>query len=189
MTFVKTSTSEVFAAIGCDPKVEYPIDQRIAIQEAILYALERQYSAARVKNPVFVSDRTPLDLAMYLLADIQRSTLAGSPEVAKLVLDYVQRCFDSTNQWFSTVVLVQPGIVLVEEAGKAPACPANIEHLNAVLGGLLLDPRLMSGHFMIPRKYTFLEHRIAALSNAVKMQDAAGKALQEQRTAMGVFLH
>jgi predicted ATPase len=189
LTFVKTSTSEVFAALGRDPKVEYPIDERISIQEAILYAIEKQYAAARKRHPVFVCDRTPLDLAMYMLADIQRSTLAGQPEVAGLVLDYVSRCFDSTNQWFSTVVMLQPGIKLVDEPGKAPACPVNIEHLNTIIGGLMLDQRLISRHYMIPRKYTNLEQRVDSLGNAINASNETGKTTQTQLSAAGIFLH
>lgn len=187
--FVRTSGTEVFALIGKDPKVDYPIEDRIVIQEAILFAFERQYAAARSMSPVWISDRTPIDLASYMLADVKRGTFAGQPGLAEMVNGYVSRCIEATNQWFSTVVLVQPGIKLVEEAGKAPACPAFIEHLNALQLGLLLDERLLSRHYMIPRKVTDLTDRVDAVKNAV---ECSNKAIQMHRQNMkdaGVHLH
>lgn len=167
LLYVQTSASEVFALLGKDPKIEYPIGERLAIQEAILYALERQYAAARAVSQLFITDRTPLDLAAYMLADLQRSTLANQPEVAQMVANYVQRCIEATNRWFAAVVLVQPGIALVEAPGKAPACPAFMEHMNAILGGLMLDDRLNSMHYKILRKHTSLEDRIDCINHVV----------------------
>lgn len=166
IAFVRTSGSEVFRIIGRDPKAEYPIEERIAIQEGILYAFEKQYAHAASVSPVFVADRCPIDLAGYMLADVQRSTLAGDPDVAVMVNDYVRRCLESTNRWFGTVVLVQPGIALVEAEGKAPACLAFMEHLNALQAGLLVDERFESLHFMMPRRVTNLAQRVEALRNA-----------------------
>lgn len=168
MPLVRTSATEVFAILGKDPKVEYPIGERIAIQESILLAFEGLYSKAGKTAPVWVADRTPLDLAGYMLADVQRSTLADQPEVARMVNGYVQRCLEATNRWFSTVVLVQPGIALVEEAGKAPACPAFIEHFNTLQLGFLVDPRLKVTSYVIPRRYTDLQDRMDSISKAVE---------------------
>ena len=175
--------------IGKDPKVEYPIADRIAIQEAILHAFERQYADASRRYEVWISDRTPIDLAGYMLADVQRSTLVGSLGVANMVNDYVKRCLEVTNRCFSTVVLVQPGIPLVEEEGKAPCCPAFIEHLNALQAGLLLDQRLMTGHYMIPRRYTNLRDRIDSVAKAVEHATDAAKVLRTAMDTAGIPLH
>lgn len=187
--FVRTSGSEVFAMLGKDPKVEYPIAERIAIQEAILHAFERQYAEATKRYEVWISDRTPIDLASYMLADIQRSTLVGSSGVATMVTDYVKRCLEATNRSFSTVVLVQPGIPLVEEEGKAPCCPAFIDHINALQAGLLLDQRLMVGHYMIPRRYINLQDRINAVAKAVEHATTMVEVLRKARDAAGIPLH
>lgn len=164
--YVQTSGSEVFEILGKDPKIDYPIDVRIGIQEAILYAFELQYAKARSTATVWVADRTPIDIASYLVADIQRGTLAGDPGMSALVNGFVKRCIDSTNQWFSTVVLVQPGITVVEASGKAPGCPAYIEHISLIQTGLLLNEGLLARHYMVPRHIVDLDQRVEALMSA-----------------------
>lgn len=165
--FVQTGASEVFASLGLDPKAEYPIAQRIAVQAAILYAFERQWLDASRRSIFYVSDRSPLDLASYLLADVTRQTLAGQPEVADAVNGYVDRCVESANRFFHTIVLIQPGIPLVEAAGKAPACPAYMEHLNLLQSGLLRHEKLHAKTFMLPRQFTDMEDRMSALTNTL----------------------
>ncbi len=187
--FVRTSGSEVFSIIGKDPKVDYPIEERIVIQEAILYAFERQYQAAREQSPFFIADRTPIDLASYLLADVQRTTTAHTPELAGMINDYLSRCFHVASEHFSTIVLVQPGIALVEAEGKAPACPAYVEHMNALQAGLLLDPRLHARNYMIPRKFVALSSRLDCLKNAVSHSIDRAKADKALRSEVGIALH
>lgn len=187
--FVRTSASEVFELLGKDPKADYCIESRIVIQEAILYAFERQYAHAAGQSAVWVSDRTPIDLASYMLADVQRATLAGQPELAQYVVNYVKRCIESTNKWFATVVLVQPGIPLVEAVGKAGACAANIEHINLIQAGLLLSENLSCGHYMIPRQFTLLEDRLQALGQAALCTINRGQQIVQFRQDNNLALH
>lgn len=188
-TFVRTSASEVFALLGKDPKVDYPIGERIAIQEAILYAFERQYQEAEKRDVPWISDRTPIDLASYMMADVMRGTFEGEPEFAMMVNDYVARCIAATNLWFSTVILVQPGIKVVEAPGKAPGCPAYIEHLNVIQAGLLINEDLVVRHYMIPRRFTDLESRIECLKNTMIHAGESNKQMGLQREAYGFALH
>ena len=187
--FVRTSATEVFAAIGRNPKVDYPIEERISIQEAILYAFEKQYAQARKVSGVFVADRTPIDLASYMLADVLRGTTAENPALSALIDGYVDKCLLSASEWFAVIVLVQPGIALVEADGKAPACSAYIEHLNALQAGLMLDPRLHSRHYMIARQFTDLEQRIQCLGHAVANAAEVGKVQRQEREGMGILTH
>jgi predicted ATPase len=179
--FVETSTSAVFDAMGLDPKAEYPIAVRQLIQEQILTTLEAQYTQAAKTSRMFVTDRTPIDMASYMLADIQRSTLVDQQKHALAVCDYVERCIKSTAQFFSVVVLVQPGIQVIEAAGKAPGCPAFMEHFNLLLIGLLGDSRNVVPRYAIPRSMTDLEQRLFALHGAVKGTIEASAAMMEGR--------
>ena len=168
MPFVQTGASDVFRALKLDPKVEYPIDQRIAIQAVILGAFEDQYRhAIKSYSGMFITDRSPLDLASYMLADIQRSTLVLTPALATAVNLYVDKCIKSTNRFFSLVVLVQPGIVTVEAEGKAPACPAFMEHMNALCTGLMGDERVETQCRVIPRRHTDLDRRVTCIEHAI----------------------
>lgn len=164
---LETGASNVFAQLGMDPKAEYPIETRLVIQEAILADMEAAYAKAGEQGS-FIADRTPLDLAAYMLADVQRSTLAGNPKAAAMVKDYVERCLMSTGRWFSMVFLVQPGIALVEAPGKAPACPVFMEHMNALCLGLMNDRRTCNTTFRIDRGVTALERRVTAMSASVR---------------------
>lgn len=181
-----TSATEIYKALGRDPKADYPIDERIAIQEAILYGFEKQYKAASEVSRHFVADRTPIDLAGYLMADVTRTTFSDFEDpqrTAMLVNDYVSRCIDSTNRWFSTVILVQPGIVTIEAAGKAPGCPAYMEHLNLLMGGVLHDGRVLARSFRMPRRVTNLEERaqasLDAMMKATRADEARHQAISE----------
>ena len=178
--FVQTSTSGVFEQLGCDPKAEYSIEKRLMIQEVVLSTMERQYRKAREKGQLFIADRTPIDAASYMLSEVHRTAI-DSPEVSRLVNDYVARCLKSTMEHFSVVILVQPGIKVRDQAGKGVACPANIEHLNSVQLGLLADERNQVRRYAIPRGVTDLEMRIAALDKVFASAIEAEEALSKTR--------
>jgi hypothetical protein len=168
--FVATTASGVFESLDLDPKVEYPISIRLMVQEVILKTFERQYEEAARQSRVFITDRTPVDLASYMLADISRGAMTDqTPEMAGLVNDYVGRCLASTARFFAVVVQVQPGIPLVEAPGKAPACPAYMEHLNAIQLGLLTDERNLVRRFQMPRHVLDIDERVAALRKVVSV--------------------
>lgn len=186
--FVKTSASEIFRIINRDPAKDYPLEERIGIQEALLFAFERQYASAEAQSKVWISDRTPIDLASYLLADVSRES-ASNPEIAEMVNTYVRRCIQRTNQWFSTILLLQPGIELVPQEGKAPCCPAYIEHLNFLQSGILLDDSVSPAKFKIPRHYTNLEDRIDCVHNSIEKSIDAALKTEKKRIALGVPLH
>lgn len=167
VTFVATDASGVFSRLGVDPRVDYPLALRLKIQEAILADFDAQYAVAEGEYGTFITDRTPIDLAAYTLADITRGTTAGRPDLTSSTLDYVSRCMESASRFFGVIVLVQPGIALVDQPGKAPACMAHMEHINALAKGLLLDHRLHCRTYNIGREYTLLDSRVRALAKAV----------------------
>ena len=114
-----TSASHVFQTLGYSPQEDYPIDIRLDIQEAILKDFARQYKeASDVSNRTFITDRTPIDLMAYTLADISRHAL--SEELENRLARYVQGCLNLCNKYFSTLIVIQPGIELVADATKAP---------------------------------------------------------------------
>lgn len=168
LPFVQTDTVRVFQALGRDPKADYPLDERLAIQTAILEAVEMQYRHAQItRGPLFITDRTPIDMAGYLLAEVSRTTLVDSPALAALVQSYVARCIEVSNTYFESLVLVQPGIPFAETPGKAPSCPAYMDHLNATMKGLMMDERHASRRVIVPVDCLKLEARVQALRDHV----------------------
>lgn len=153
LPLVITRTGEVFAAHGLDPAARMDFATRLQIQEKVLQAAERHWQAAEAG---FVTDRTPLDFIAYTLADIQ-----GDSEVAFAALEtYIEHCLNAAQRYFQLLILVQPGIPLVHETGKAALNPAYIEHLNTILLGLCHEPRLACPTRVLPREQLDLTARL-----------------------------
>jgi len=165
--YLATTASGVFEMLDLDPKVEYPFETRMMIQEVILQMFESQYEEMTRQSAFFIADRTPIDLASYALADVTRATLVGRPELALALGKYVQRCLKSTSRFFTLVVLVQPGIPLVEAPGKAAACPAYMDHLNDLQVGILQRDESIVRSIRIPRGMLDLQERKQFVASAL----------------------
>ena len=129
LLFVQTNVIDTFERLGKDPRLDYDMETRLSIQEEILVDIEQKYLATKGEH--FVTDRTPLDLLAYTFADIQRQNM--SMELTSRFGAYFDRCISVTNAHFWLVVLIQPGIPIVDEPGKAPPNIAYMEHLNLML--------------------------------------------------------
>jgi hypothetical protein len=160
--YVETASSAVFERLGYSPKVDYDFTTRMIIQNAILDDAVAKYSQCA---GTFVTDRTPIDMLAYTIADIQREnvTLEQSKEFTK----YFHRCFEESNKRFMCLTLIQPAIEIVDAKGKAPANPAYMEHLNTIMLGLLVGEYNSSSHFYLPRRTTKIEERVEALKFVV----------------------
>lgn len=153
ITFVQTTTSQVFANLGLDPAAPMDFATRLFVQHHVLDAAEKIWESASVP---FVSDRTPIDMIAYTIGDIQ-----GKTEVNFASLNqYIDRCFAITNQYFQNLAIVQPGISLIYEEGKAALNAAYIEHINILIIGLCADSRLDAKVFCNPREAITLDIRI-----------------------------
>jgi hypothetical protein len=161
--FVETSVSAIWRELGLDPAVTHDFETRLTVQEEILKRIDALYG--RFAGLDFITDRSPLDMAAYTLADaIGDRVPAGCQErLAK----YVNACFEVTNRRIGMVFLIQPGIPLVEEPGKAAINAGYIEHLNSLILGLSVDERLTSNHFYLPRTMLDFEARMQALVASV----------------------
>lgn len=163
-TALMTSVGGVFKRLGLDPKVDYPFDKRLDTQRHILDELEAQYNGAGL---LFVTDRSPVDMIAYTLADVQRETLTDPLE--KALEEYVNDCFEVTNRYFATLMIVQPGIEPEESEKSAPATYGYTEHINALCIGLTMDSRLKCAHFALNRTTTDLDRRVAAVENMLSV--------------------
>lgn len=160
--FVQTDVSGVFKALGFDPKEDYDFKLRMFIQNRILDATESVYKKG---GHQFITDRTPLDMLAYTMADIQRANL-DSDDIA-MFEDYMERCFEVTNRFFATLIAVQPGIPLVAAEGKAPLNKAYIEHINTLVMGLIVDERMKATRHFIPRDLIDMNLRVNCVNNVL----------------------
>jgi len=154
--FVKTDTSGVFKEFGLDPAQPMDFETRLRIQDQILVAAAMIWTKAAQQSYQFVSDRTPIDMMAYTLGDIQGIT----PVNFAALEHYIDRCFALTNQFFTTLAIVQPGIPLVYEEGKAALNQAYIEHINILVMGLCGDRRLQASVLCLDRHMTDLSDRV-----------------------------
>jgi hypothetical protein len=151
--FIRTTTSQVFADLGLDPAEPMDFQTRLFVQNHVLDAAEQIWQNAATN---FISDRTPIDMIAYTLGDIQ-----GKTEVDfDLLSQYINRCFASTNIFFQNLAIIQPGIPLVYEQGKAALNAAYIEHINVLVMGLCGDHRLKANVFCNPREAIAMDVRI-----------------------------
>ena len=164
VTYIESNVSGIFRELDLDPSVTYPFEVRLSVQELILKRLDEAYAAVR-PDVQAVTDRTPLDLMMYTLGDIAGNTV--SDDLQPRVQKYLSDCIGCTNKRFSMLLIVQPGIPVVEAPGKASTSAAYIEHCNSLVLGLSVDERIRPSHFYLPRSMTDLTERVAALEYAV----------------------
>lgn len=169
--FVETGISAIYAEMKLDPAEPMHFSVRLAVQREILQRLVGQWSTAQARHGLFVTDRTPMDLAAYTLADIRGDTTIGLPDSVYAAVDrYVAECIAASSRLFMELVLVQPGIAIDPAPGKARACPLYIEHLNYLIMGLMGDARLSTSRRSLPRTMTDLHSRTKACFKVV--QDA-----------------
>lgn len=128
-------------------------DERLWIQDKILNDAERLWAGGSDR---FITDRTPIDMAAYTLADIQGITAVDADALAS----YVNRCFSSANKYFDRLILVQPGIPIIDAPGKAAPNKAYMEHLNSMMIGLLHDERQLCPVTIIGRAVINLDERL-----------------------------
>lgn len=184
--FVETSVSAIWRELGLDPSKHHDFETRLAVQEEILKRIDAKL--ANYSGLDFITDRTPIDMAAYTLADaIHDSVPIGCQErLAK----YVNDCFEATNRRFSMILLVQPGIELVHEEGKAVMNAGYIEHLNSLILGLSVDERLTCAHFYLPRSMKGLQERTDALCATVdRLRARANEEYMEASKAGGISVH
>jgi hypothetical protein len=183
-TFAATSVSAIMKHYGFDPQLNYSFADRIRIQELILDELDAFYGHFPDKT---IFDRTPLDAAAYLLADIQRQGV--SIEDQERVVAYLERCFDITNRRFTMLLFIPSVIKPVEDADKAPATPGYIEHISALINGLKADQRMKVKHWSLPRGYVDLDLRVRAMESATASLLANYMKEVEFMTASGFVAH
>jgi len=179
LTFIETSTSAIFKELGLDPAATFDFAERLRIQDIILDRTVKQYAAHA--GTASITDRTPLDMLAYTMSEALGTM---RPEDEEAFDSYTTRCFEATNNWFSTICVIQPGIPLVAAPGKAAMSRGYMEHLNSLILGFSADPRLTAPHFYVPRRNLALEDRVEcvkfcidrSLEMAMPRRNAAGYA-------------
>jgi len=163
LPFVVSSASQIAQEMGIDLTKPIPFPLRLAYQERILEVYTALYEA---QNDCFITDRTPLDLAAYLIADVPND-LTDPALIARTRL-YIEKCFAITNKHFALVMQVQPGIPYVAAPGKPLPNQAYQEAINTIILGLMYDDRLEAEIDVIDRGMTQLTDRIMCFADRIQ---------------------
>ena len=155
--FIPSEADRIHRDFGVTPADIIDLDLRIDIQHEILKTAVDSY---QVQTTLFVTDRTPLDFAAYLLSDVKRSNVL--PEQERRILSYVRTCQEVTNQYFASIVLVPPSIEYDEEHRVRP-CSSYNEAFHHLLSGILVDTPIAYRKCMISRHVTDIDKRLEIL--------------------------
>jgi len=155
MSFIKTEVSAVFRQYDLQPSERMDFKTRLWIQHRINEAISKVWSGHKGS---FVTDRTPLDFIAYTLADIQGGTHVDVNELES----YIIQCFKACNQYFTSIIVIQPAIPIIYDEDKAALNRAYMEHLNIIIQGLCCDERLKCPSMVIKRNIVRLNERLVA---------------------------
>lgn len=135
------------------------IEDRLKVQRKLVEACD---SAFLRRKGLYITDRCPLDIAAYTMADaVQHMSKDQAQELNDIILD----CFSITNACFGSIILVQPGIPFVPEPNKPPENVAYQEHIHTIAVGLAQDDRNSIPLWTIPRANTLMETRLEAVDS------------------------
>lgn len=180
--FLETSASACFAELGLDPAKTYDFKTRLDVQELILERFETIYKGASVASGA-ITDRTPLDLIAYTVADAVGDVVPADQQAR--FARYVSKCFEVLNKYFAFVVIVAPGVQIVEAEGKGALNMAYIEHLHTLFRGLVVDDRMTAKSYHLPRRSTDLEERLTSVEWCVKQTNKVALEQFEAHIAGG----
>lgn len=160
--FVTISTTRVFEELALTPQTTTTAAARLQVQRALVQRCDEVFIGRRT---AFISDRTPLDVAAYTLADAVQGfyTPHQQQEVQKIITD----CIDICNAAFKTVLLIKPdpAIGYRAEKGKPDADSAYQEHVDLLIHGMLADERFTRPYFVMGAGMPDLDERTEALGN------------------------
>lgn len=157
---VQASVSEIAKRHGFNINAKNSLEERLAFQEIVL----REFAAEYAKhNGLFITDRTPLDFAAYMLADVRGNEV--DPKLDGLVADYVERCIQVTLRHFALIVAIQPGIPYVDEPGKPTPSRCYQETISTIILGLGISRIATERSFRtLDRGVTDLQQRVNAVA-------------------------
>jgi len=180
LPFIETDVASVFKRMSFDPKKRYDFATRISIQWEILKQLIEKYDQAN--RATFITDRTPFDLVAYTIADINRDGLSEDDQ--ETFMRYMAACFDVADRYFGVVVIVQPGIDIVENKNKANGDKAHMEHINMLLSGFAVNADTHVPFTFIPRHILDIDRRVKCVEESVLIASKAFESVAEKRGAL-----
>lgn len=133
LPFLKTEVSKSFSWVGVNPSDHVSFGERIVIQKEIFSKMEKFFLQT---TGGFITDRTPLDLMGYLLANIDSTTSSVFDEQ---VHNLKQNIHELTERVFDVLVYVPVSFPFIEEGSKVGKVYASYAYREAISRILYYD--------------------------------------------------
>lgn len=161
MPFLHFDTREVMKKAGVSKTSIKDIRERMRVQRLIVERCDELFNRSRTPR---ITDRTPIDVAAYTIADITQHCDAD-----KWVQDEAQAiindCIDLMNLSFMCALVVPPAIPYVAEPGRPAPNLAYQEHHHLLVCGLLSDERAKTPWWLINRDHAGIDQRVEIAIN------------------------
>jgi hypothetical protein len=154
-----TSVSASLAKAGFNARSALTLSERLEAQTLVLEDCIQLWSA---QEELAITDRTPLDLIAYTIGEVtmsRASNLMEDEALEKALGDYVDKCLAAADKYFAKIVVVQPGIKIVNDAKSAAASRVYISHINHIIAGLAVE----HDHHIMPTCCLSLASRVQYL--------------------------
>lgn len=156
LTFITSAGAKTIKKFNFDMEHDNRLETGMKMQAEQLSAMIDELQG----KISYVSDRTPIDAAAYLLADA--TAPAGSIFTQMDTVMYVEQAMELTAEHFDLVILVPPAIDFVEREGRAPQNEAYREHLHMLCRGMLFDDEVSIPTGQLLRTNIDHGHRVQA---------------------------
>lgn len=178
--FHETSTTQVCKELGLDPvRPGMSFPDRMNVQTAIL---SHHLDLLRTLPRPCIVDRTPIDMAAYLLAEVAMHTdLAGGGDreafdrFDNLAARTLNIALEAMNRHYGLVIIVAPLPTYVAEEGKPPVNLTYQLHIDALIRGLeqrIETPAVkVKGMPLQPRVDVCVAHIQSYLKQAVETRE------------------
>ena len=164
IAFYDGSFGRLARTLGYESVARMSIVERLTMQSRVLDQYEREIQIDAADR---ITDRTPLDMLAYLMAEVGMH--AGLEDAAsRAIVAYRDRCIALTRDLFDDVFLLQSLPVYVVADGKPSDDPAYQAHIQALIEGAIFAAR---GILPVTPIDTFSpEMRLATVLNAMAVR-------------------
>lgn len=135
--FICTQVSKIIKDLGYSANIQYDVNTRIKIQGVVLEETAKLWES---QTTPFITDRTPIDMIGYMVANATQEEL--TKEFDPIFQEYIEKCLYFTNKYFNKIVIVPPAIPVVEADGKANTTKTYIGHIAYVINGVVDSHKL-----------------------------------------------
>lgn len=142
--YIDACVSQVLKKAGYDPSKLQTllIKDFLEAQKLVLHHItEVAKLCAQDPDKTYVMDRTPLDALAYFRAYFNGAffydlkNVRGGELFHEIYAGYVNSAYDACCRYYAAILMIQPGIPIVAEEGKALADSTFIEHINMLMIG------------------------------------------------------